>query len=515
MKKAKAVAACLTVSLLAAGCGTGRAGSAGGDTFSYAIKSDPGLLDPAQVRNTTTYTALSLAYDTLVHIEPDGRVTPGLAEKWDVRPSSVTFTMRRGVTCADGSPVTARTIAANVSHLTDPATKSPALGVVVPQGLSAKADDARRTVTLSTPEPFAFILQSTRYLFVVCGAGLKDRSRLARGTSGSGPFRLAAARPNRNYTFARREDYHGDAPDHVVLKVVGSEATTANLLLSHQLNGAQFAGPDRARVTGVPGISTGVTANGTHEFFFHQGAGHPGHDPAVRKALLQAVDLTDLGAIATGGTGRRPTGLVMRPRPCPEDTVTGHLPAFDADASRAALDAAGWHRAGDGIRRKNGKKLTVRMIYGTSGGETQAAAAEYLAQAWQKVGVEVRLRALSDAAYAEVETVTQDWDVDWAPLGVTLPTQLTGSLSGPFTPDGGNFAHLTNKRYEDLTARAGKLPGAKGCSAWARSESALIDSGDLVPVVDKTLTTASHDVTFRLTAGLFDPESIRMTGGAE
>ncbi|MFF0740275.1 ABC transporter substrate-binding protein [Streptomyces sp. NPDC004111] len=527
MNRARATAACLAASLLVAGCGSGsgQAGSAGGDAFSFAIKSDPGLLDPAQVQNTTTYTALSLAYDTLVNIGPDGRVVPGLAEKWQVEPSSVTFTLRRGVTCGDGSPVTAGTIAANVDHVTDPATKSPASGVVVPEGLRAKADDTAGTVTLSTPKPFAFILQSTRYLFVVCGKGLKDRSLLQSGTSGSGPFRLTSARPNQQYTFTRRTDYTwgpGGAttadpamPGSVVLKVVSSESTAANLLLSHQLNAAQFAGPDRARVTNVPGITTTDRPNGTQEFFFHQGSGHPGHDPAVRTALLRAVDLKGLGAIATGGTGQPPTGLVMQPRPCPGDTVDGHLPAYAPQAAERALEAAGWHRSGDGIRRKGGKSLTLRMIYATSGGETMAAAAEYLADAWQKVGADVRLRALSDAAYGEVETVTQDWDVDWVPLGVTLPTQLLGTLSGPFTPDGGNFAHLSNKKYEDLTARASRLPGTAGCAQWAEAESALFASGDLVPVVDKTLTTATHRATFRMTAGLFDPTSIRMTGAAK
>ncbi|WP_251053537.1 ABC transporter substrate-binding protein [Streptomyces sp. ISL-66] len=523
MNRAKAMAACLAASLLAAGCGSGQAGSAGGDAFSFAIKSDPGLLDPAQFHNSATYTALSLAYDTLVNIDPDGRVVSGLAQKWEVNPSSVTFTLRRGVTCADGSPVTPSTIAANVDHITDPATKSPAIGVVVPEGMTAKADDTAGTVTLATPEPFALILQSTRYLFMVCGKGLKDRSLLKSGTSGSGPFQLTRARPNQSYTFTRRTDYTwgpGGAtasdpamPDSVVLKVVGSESTAANLLLSHQLNAAQFAGPDRARVTNVPGVTTTVQANGTQEFFFHQGNGHPGHDPAVRKALLQAVDLQALGAISTGGTGQRPTGLVLQPNPCPGDTVTGHLPAFDPIAAGSALYAAGWRQGPDGIRVKEGKRLTIRMIYGTFGGEGMAAAAEYLADAWKKVGVDVRLRALSDVAYDEVEAVTQDWDVDWVSLGVTLPTQLIGSLSGPFTPDGGNFAHLTNATYEELTAEASKLPGTSGCALWERSESALFDSADLVPVVDKTLTTATHNATFRITAGLFDPTSIRMTGG--
>ncbi|MGV9689151.1 ABC transporter substrate-binding protein [Streptomyces sp. NPDC003444] len=524
MKRAKAISACLAASLLAAGCGSvTQAGSTGGDAFSYAIKSDPGLLDPAQVQNTTTYTALSLAYDTLVHAGPDGRMVSGLAEKWDVGPASVTFTLRRGVTCADGSPVTASTVAANVAHLTDPATKSPAYGVVIPEGLTAKADDTARTVTLSTPEPFAFILQSTRYLFLVCGPGLKDRARLANGTSGSGPFQLTSAEPNQSYTFTKRDGYAWGPdgattadpamPGSVVLKVVGSESTTANLLQSHELNGAQLAGPDRARVTNIPGVTTTVQANGTQEFFFHQGEGHPGSDPAVRKALLQAVDMDSLGAIATGGTGRTPTGLVMDPKPCPGDTVTGHLPVHDPDEAESTLYAAGWRRGSDGIWAKEGKRLTIRMIYGTSSGETMAAAAEYLAEQWKKIGVDVRLRAVSDAAYGEIEAVTQDWDVDWAPLGVTLPTQLLGTLSGPFTPDGGNFAHLTNTEYERLTAQASKRPGTAGCDLWNRSEHALFESGDIVPVVDKTVTIAAHNATFRITSGLFDATSIRMTGG--
>ncbi|MFJ9344625.1 ABC transporter substrate-binding protein [Streptomyces sp. NPDC101733] len=525
MTRAQAIAACIAASLLAAGCGATPAGQAGGDAFSFAIKSDPGLLDPAQVQKTTTYTALSLAYDTLVNTGSDGRITSGLADTWNVTPTSVTFTLRRGVTCADGSPVTASTIARNVAHITDPATKSPAYGVLVPAGLTATADDAAGRVTLSTPEPFAFILESTRYLFVVCGQGLKDRTFLEGHTSGSGPFQLTAAKANQSYTFTRREDYTwgpGGAttadpatPGRVVLKVLGGEATVANMLASHQLNGAQLGGPDRARVTNIPGVKTSVQPNGTQEFFFHQGAGHPGSDPAVRRALLQAVDLKSLGAIATGGTGTAPTGLVNAPRPCPGDTVTGHLPAYDRGQAEAALDKAGWHRTQGGVRTKDGKKLTLRMIYAASSGETMAAAAEYLAHAWTEVGAEVKLRAVSDAAYAEIELDTQDWDVDWAPLGVALPTQLTGMLSGPVTPDGENFAHLTNSAYEELTAAASALPGSEGCEKWAQSESALFDSADLIPVVDKTLTVAAHNATFRMTNGLFDATSIRMTGGTK
>lgn len=523
MTRARVMAWCTAVSLLAAGCGTAQpAGSTGGDTFSFAVKGDPGLLDPAQVRNTTTYTALSLAYDTLIHVTPDGEIVSGLAKKWDVRPSSVTFTLRRDVTCADGSRVTPDTIAQNVRHVTDPATKSPTLGVTVPEGLKATTDRSENTVTLSTPKPFGFILESTRFMFMVCGKGLKDRSALAHGTSGSGPFQLTSAKPNQSYTFALRKHYawgpggagtDDRAPGRVVLKVVPSEQTAANMMISDQLNGAMLNGPDRARMQKIPGVTTTEQSIGPSEFFFHQGKGHPGNDPAIRGALLRAVDLRQLGAIASSGTGRKATGLVQNPRPCPGDTVSGNLPAFDRAGAEKALDAAGWLRSGSGVRTKDGERLRVRMVYGASSGEAATAAAEYLAKAWQDVGVDVRLRGVVDAAYAEVETVTQDWDVIWEPLGVTLPTQLLGMLSGPFTPDGGNFAHLTNEDYEEQTTRAGNQPGTAGCTLWRASEVSLLRSADIVPVVDRTAVVAARNSTFQLTSGLFEPTSIHMTGG--
>ncbi|MFD3513895.1 ABC transporter substrate-binding protein [Streptomyces sp. NPDC058657] len=517
---------CTAAMLLAAGCGSPpSAGSVGGDTFSFAVKGDPGLLDPAQVRNTTTYTALSLAYDTLVHVEPDGKVVSGVARSWEVGPSSVTFALRPDVTCSDGSPVTPATVAENVRHLTDPATKSPTLGVTVPEGLTAKADTAAGKVTLSTPKPFAFILESTRFMFLVCGKGLKDRSVLARTTSGSGPFTLTSARPNQLYTYKLRKDYTwgpGGAtakdprmPGTFALKVVPSEQTAANMMISNQLNGAMLNGPDRARMQKIPGVTITEQSIGPSEFFFHQGKGHPGQDPALRRALLQAVDLRQLGAIASSGTGRKATGLVQNPRPCPGDTVSGNLPAPDQAAAEKALDAAGWQRGKSGTRTKNGTPLRIRMVYGASSGEAATAAAEYLAQAWQDVGVQVELRGVVDAAYAEVESVTQDWDVIWEPLGVTLPTQLFGMLSGPFTPDGGNFAHLTNTRYERLVAEAGKRPGSEGCAQWQASEEALLRSGDIVPVVDRTATVAARNATFRIMSGLFEPTSIRMTGDGQ
>ncbi|MBB4919975.1 ABC transporter substrate-binding protein [Streptosporangium saharense] len=525
MKKTGPVAALATLSLLVAACGGTSDDPSGkpaeGGTFSFALSADPGALDPATAVLSITNTVLSLAYDPLVFTAPDGKIVPGLAEKWDVKPDAVTFTLRKDVTCSDGSRLTPADVAENVNHIADPETKSPVYGVLVPVGMKAEADDAAGTVTLSTPEPFSFILENAAQLFVVCGKGLKDRASIAHATSGSGPYTLTEAVPSDHYTFTVRKDYawgpngasvrNQGQPEKIVLRVVPNEQTAANMLISGDLNGAVVYGADRRRLEATPGVNKLVLAMGNGQFFYNQDDDRPAKDPAIRRALTQAINLPELAGIASSGTGRPVRGLVMDPKPCQGDGVTGHVPTFDPAAASAALDAAGWKAGADGVRVKDGKRLTIRLLYATTRGAGVLAANEYLAQSWKKAGVEVTLNGVIDTKLSESLNAAQDWDAVWLPIGVTLPTQLVGFLSGPSAPKGANFAHLSNERYEKLVAEAVTKPGEEGCKLWTESESALYDAADLVPVVENTVLVAQKGATFDFPAASFSPTTIRMT----
>ncbi|GII90420.1 ABC transporter substrate-binding protein [Sinosporangium siamense] len=529
--RSTALAALGALGLLAAACGGGGESGGGGNvasaenaTFTAAIGADPGLLDPATGVLSITNFALKFAYDSLVHNE-DGKVVSGLAEKWDVKPDSVTFTIRKDVTCSDGSKVTPSQIAQNFTHIADPATKSPIYGVLVPAGIVAKADDAANTVTISTPKPYSFLLDAASGIYIVCGKGLEDRSLLAKGTSGSGPYTLASSVSGDNYTFTKREGYtwgpggKGNSepgqPGKVVLKVVPNEQTAANLLISGEVNSVKVFGEDRPRLEAAPGLTRSVGGAGNGQFFYNQKDGLPGSELEVRKALTQAVDLQELGKIATGGKGRPVNGLgIEGMEPCTDDSVTGALPAFDPAAAAAALDAAGWKTGADGIRVKNGKRLTIRYVYGTTRGAGIVAGAEYLAGVWKKAGVEVKLNGIIDTKLAEVLNSSGDWDVIWLPIGVTNPSQLMGFFSGPSAPKGANFGHLDNKTYVEKATEALKTPGPEGCKLWAEAERALFTNFDLIPVVENTVLFANKGATNKFFGDQIVPTSIRMTGSS-
>ncbi|MGW6460010.1 ABC transporter substrate-binding protein [Streptomyces sp. NPDC055078] len=514
-----AIAALGALLLVTTACAATDSEGAGGDTFTLAMSGDPGSLDPAKSLRSHTNTVLSIGYDTLVSADTKNRTVPGLATSWQVKPSSVTFTLRKGVTCADGSPVKPSTVAANIDYVTR--NKAPIYGVLVPPGLTAKADDAAGTVTFATPTPFSFILESARTIHIVCGKGLADRSLLARGTSGSGPYQLTHVRPGDRYTFRLREDYAWGAggatsagmPKTFVLKIVASEQTAANLLIGGNINAALVQGPDRIRLKALSQIKTREIPTTSEQFNFHQGKGKPTADPAVRKALVQALNLKDLAMMASSGEVRPAGGMVAEPRPCPGDDYSRYVPPHDTAKAEAGLDAAGWRKGSDGVRAKDGRKLKITLLYALGRGESAGATVEYTAAVWKKIGVKVEIKAIAGARISEVVGGTTDWDAGFMPLGVGLPSQLIGVFTGPTPPTGGNFVHAKNAQYASLVTQAMRTPGAAGCVLWNKAEKALVENHDIMPVVGMSITLATRDGDLRIYPGVVFPTTVRLTEG--
>ena len=73
-----------------------------------------------------TLTINAAMYDRLVGTTPDGKsFVPYVATAWKVNsPTSVTFTIRKGITCSDGTPLNASAVANHFKHVIDPAYKA-------------------------------------------------------------------------------------------------------------------------------------------------------------------------------------------------------------------------------------------------------------------------------------------------------------------------------------------------------------------------------------------------------
>ncbi len=199
-----AAAVLLSVTTAAIGSSSRQAAGPSG-SITALVPTDPGNLDPqltivGAARYVDTY-----AYDTLVNCGRPGQGRLGLAQSWKVvSPKKVEFTLFKGITCSDGTRMTASVVKQNLDFVGNPANKSPLLGLFMPVGATVTANNGARTVTVTTTTPQPFMIQGLALVQLVCSKGLANRKLLDHGTDGTGPYTLTGAVPGDHYTFAVR-----------------------------------------------------------------------------------------------------------------------------------------------------------------------------------------------------------------------------------------------------------------------------------------------------------------------
>ena len=507
--------AALPLLLLMAACGDGNRGDASSErdyvsngTLTYVVADDPGALDPHLDTLGTSVSVTGMTYDRMATLDEDLELVPNVATKWDVTPTSVTYTVRRDVTCSDGSALTPEVMARNFAFVQDPANASPLLGPTLPVGSTVASDDAASTVTITSPTPYAYLLKGASELELVCEAGLDDRSLLAKGTAGSGPYVLESVKAEDEYVLTAREGYEWGPdgastdvpgfPAKLVLKVVGDETTTANLLLGGEVNIATVVGSARARLESQDQLSEVVTPRGgAFGLLMHQQPGHPGEDRAVRTALLAATDVEQVREVLLDGRGLPPDDLTVPPSPCQDGAVLEAAPPFDVEAANAQLDQAGWTGKDGAIRSKDGSSLSFKFLYVPSfGGESVSAGMELLASQWKAVGAQVQATPVTAAALNEALFGTGDWDAVLIPFSPDEPGYATAFISGPPPPDGSNVGAISNPEFDASAARAITVLGEEGCELWYEAQRALIEQGDYLPVANQTQAYYGHRAEF-------------------
>jgi peptide/nickel transport system substrate-binding protein len=486
-----AACALILTALTACTSDSGSGSSAGGDdaTVVLGITSDPGALDPQMSIVGTLYEMNIYAYDSIVAIKEDGTIVSNLAESWTYDGSTATFTIKDGITCSDGSAMTAEIIAANINFMSDMNNGSPLLGSFLPAGITATGDNATRTVTFDLAAPTPFLLETLPNVPIVCEAALADRSVLTAGTLGTGPYVLTEAVVDDHYTYTRRDGYTWgpdgattDAegmPKYIKVQVVGSDTTAVNMLLTGDINMAEVSsGPDgqRAEDAGIPFVAIPALIG---ETWYHHGDGHPTSDFFVREALVEALDFDALNDVISGGRGELPTQMEMG-EPCHYDATSANWPGYSTEAARASLEKAGYTANASGMYEKDGQLLTIRFYYLTDMGQTGTAAAELALSQWTAAGFTIDMVAMDVARFTEIFFGTGEWDVAWAPINLNSPDQFMGYLMGPnMNNGGGNFSEIMNEDYNAYAAEATTLTGQAACDVFAKAESALFANYDL------------------------------------
>jgi peptide/nickel transport system substrate-binding protein len=202
------------------------------------LSSNPATMDPHFNNNDAVSAMLSHAYETLVALDPDTQLVPGLAVSWKaLNDTTWEFKLRDGVKFHDGSPLSADDV---VFSLERPAsiTNSPSSFATYTRGITGKKVIDRLTVQLTTAAPAPLLPNDLTRIFIVSKKAAEKAStddfNQGRVEAGTGPFKLVKFTPGAAVQFARFDSYWGAKPawSALTLRLLPADSARMSALLS-------------------------------------------------------------------------------------------------------------------------------------------------------------------------------------------------------------------------------------------------------------------------------------------
>ena len=346
---------------------------------------------------------LTSFYDTLFEDNTDGEVVGVLAEDWAMSEDGKTYTfqIKQGVKFSDGSDLTAEDVAKSI------------LAVPVNLGqyngsygrLSTIIEDAvvvdEYTVELHLTQPY---YNTLRELCLANPFGIvsseqfnedltaKDTFRTA--TYGTGPYMYAGDNDGQTWNFGRNPNYWGEAPDVDSFSIKYIPDNDAKILAMQNgevdfLSGIKnISAESFEQMEQTEGFQAQADEKSLQTYYVGYNLSDPIFgDQTVREAISSAVDKDAIVESIYGGLYDKADTFFSRSLPyCDvEQTVYN----FDLDHANQILDEAGYTDTdGDGIREKDGVKLSASFMYQT-GSASDDNLVVYICDQASKIGIEL------------------------------------------------------------------------------------------------------------------------------
>lgn len=490
-----------------------------GGTVEYGHEQEPPCAHGGWVQNG--YLARQYL-DSLVSLDDEDRPVPWLAESWDVSDDrlSYTFHLKPDVHFTDGTVLDAEAVKTNFDLYLgrpDPATANSTVLAYIGEYVETTEalDDLTFRLTLDRPyEPLLPVLSQGYF-------GIQSPTALARGAEancenpvGSGPFILQRWDRNRSITFVRNPDYNS-APanarhqgpayvDEVRWKFLKDPVLRYGSLTSGSSDVIYNVPPvDWADATRRFQTSRYITG-GRPNAIIPNASTAPFDDPRVRQALAYSADRRK--AVETAFLGvvpYNPNGALSQSTPDHDPTAgdQGHDPAKAA----GLLDEAGWTgRDDDGVRTKDGRRLSARVVYAADSvvGPEGAAVLQDVAEQARDAGFDLQLIPVNRADWQGGRYSTADsyeayvgyWT---SPTPGLLHINWRQRLED--SPNPQNTAFLNDPQLQEVIEQANSEPDpATRSRLYSQAQQVIGDEASAIGLYTQTTSLAAspelHDV---------------------
>ncbi|MGO2050101.1 MAG: ABC transporter family substrate-binding protein [Microbacterium sp.] len=233
---------------------------------------------------------------------------------------------------------------------------------------------------------------------------------------GAGPYTIDEFDANADYvSYVPNPEWWGDEPLLENVSFQGMEASAAiNAFKADEIDSVGANTKDRLeQVKDMDGVTI-YRATQTASTLLEVDADKPQfEDVKVREAFFKAVNIDQQKEIAWNGLGyeEEPAGsLTLFPfQPGYSNALDEAGWEYNPEEANALLDEAGWAEGEDGIREKDGEKLSV--VYPIfSDDPTQEALAKALQAQQKEVGIDVQIDVRPSTDFSN-DYNTKNWDI--------------------------------------------------------------------------------------------------------
>ncbi|WP_210483833.1 ABC transporter substrate-binding protein [Microvirga antarctica] len=330
------------------------------DTLTIAQSVDVESLEPHALNASGSINVANHIWVTLVQVTASGEVQPYLAESysWNDAGTELTFKIKPGQTCEDGTPIKAEDVAYSLKRAADKKLNGNIASFVYPTigFVDARVDsEYSATVLLKKYQSIAPGMLAQAY--IVCKNAYEGMSyeQAATRPFGSGPYKLREWKKDDRVVLDRVDGFKlrpapfktliwravPEASTRVAELISGNADIITNVLPDQQ---KAIAMSNRAIVKPVTGTRRMFVGFNFNETFKATKGGEAIQKAEVRQALNMAVDVPTICQQLLSFDCTRATG--------PANVANPALKPYPFDTKKAEemLDKAGYKRGADNVR---------------------------------------------------------------------------------------------------------------------------------------------------------------------
>ena len=471
-----------------------------GGTLVIGIEGEPAAIDPAastslgSLRITRQITETLIKEDSRVLDKPTAPIVPGLAERWEVSKDGkvYTFALRRNVTFADGTPLTAEAVKLNFDRLMDPGSKyyfktGAAATAKTTNWIKSYAATGSHTFRIELKEPFGSFHRAIMHpsMGIISPKALDEwgNDRIGLHLVGTGPFMFKERERGVKVVLAKNPTYWDKANfpyvDQVVFRVMPDSTARAAALKTGEIDVDIMVLPDFVEdLRRTPSVEVAMPRT-PHIWFWRLNHQDPLlKDVRVRRALWHAMDLEGMSKALFRGTGQAAWQFLPPKNPAHRATLANPYP-YNPARARQLLKEAGV---------AEGTRITIRVPAEGSSYMRPREMAEWVQANLKAVGLDAKVESLEWSTW--IATGTKPLDVHlacsaWQSIAHDpyMLEQLWGSQFQP--PKGSNLGMYANEELDKLFSQARQTPDeAKRLALYQKAEDLMLADVPAIPVAN-------------------------------